>query len=108
MDQQHLRVIQTFVRDLPVDTPVDTVECRFLAEHAATLRSDQLEKVANRCAVLINPDGKFSDEDRACRRGFTWAARQPDGMSTGKLRRNRAPTSTPDWPDSLPRACATR
>jgi len=87
LDQQHLRVIQTFVRDLPVDTPVDTVERAefFLAEQAAELRPDQLEKVANRCAVLINPDGKFSDIDRARRRGFTWSAQRPDGMSMGKL-----------------------
>jgi Domain of unknown function (DUF222)/HNH endonuclease len=87
LDQQHLRVIQTFVRDLPVDTPVDTVEraeC-FLAQHAATLRPDQLEKVANRCAVMINPDGKFSDLDRARHRGFTWSAQRADGMSVGKL-----------------------
>ncbi|MDT5309547.1 MAG: hypothetical protein QOE48_5252 [Mycobacterium sp.] len=87
LDQQHLRVIQTFVRDLPVDTPPDTVEraeC-FLAEQASKLRPEQLEKVANRCAVLINPDGKFSDADRARRRGFTWSAQQPDGMSVGKL-----------------------
>ena len=87
LDQQHLRVIQTFVRDLPVDTPVDTVEraeC-FLAQHAATLRPDQLAKVANRCAVLINPDGKFSDLDRSRHRGFTWSAQRADGMSVGKL-----------------------
>jgi hypothetical protein len=87
LDQQHLRVIQTFVRDLPADTPVDTVECaeRFLARQSAKLRPDQLEKVANRCAVLINPDGKFSDVDRARHRGFTWSAQRPDGMSIGKL-----------------------
>jgi hypothetical protein len=87
LDQQHLRVIQTFVRDLPADTPADTVECaeRFLAEQSAQLRPDQLEKVANRCAVLINPDGKFSDVDRARDRGFTWSAQRPDGMSVGKL-----------------------
>ena len=87
LDQQHLRVIQTFVRDLPVDTPVDTVERAesFLATHATSLRPDQLEKVANRCAVLINPDGKFSDNDRARRRGFTWSAQRSDGMSIGKL-----------------------
>ena len=87
LDQQHLRVIQTFVRDLPADTPIDTVECaeRFLAQHAAKLRPDQLEKVANRCAVLINPDGTFSDIDRARHRGFTWSAQRPDGMSIGKL-----------------------
>ena len=87
LDQQHLRVIQTFVRDLPADTPVDTVERaeRFLAQQAAELRPDQLEKVANRCAVMINPDGKFSDVDRARHRGFTWSAQRPDGMSVGKL-----------------------
>jgi hypothetical protein len=87
LDQQHLRVIQTFVRDLPVDTPVDTVERaeRFLAQQSATLRPDQLEKVANRCAVMINPDGKFSDVDRARHRGFTWSPQRPDGMSMGKL-----------------------
>src|ERR1700733_11974813 len=87
LDQQHLRVIQTFVRDLPADTPIDTVECaeRFLAEQSAQLRPDQLEKVANRCAVLINPDGKFSDVDRARHRGFTWLPQRSDGMSIGKL-----------------------
>jgi Domain of unknown function (DUF222) len=87
LDPQHLRVIQTFVRDLPADTPSDTAESaeRFLAEHATALRPDQLEKVANRCAVLINPDGKFSDIDRARQRGFTWSPQRSDGMSVGKL-----------------------
>lgn len=87
LDPQHLRVIQTFVRDLPADTPVDTVECAesFLADQATKLRPDQLEKVANRCAVLINPDGKFSDLDRARHRRFTWSPQRPDGMSIGKL-----------------------
>src|SRR6202020_1836576 len=87
LDPQHLKVIQTFVRDLPADTPLDTVERaeRFLAEQSAKLRPDQLEKVANRCAVLINPDGKFSDVDRARQRGFIWSAQRSDGMSIGKL-----------------------
>ncbi|MGH3594897.1 MAG: HNH endonuclease signature motif containing protein [Mycobacterium sp.] len=87
LDEQHLRVIQTFCRDLPVDTPVETVEHaeRFLAQQAAKLRPDQLEKVANRCAITINPDGKFSDDDRARQRGFTWSPQRRDGMSIGKL-----------------------
>jgi hypothetical protein len=87
LDPQHLNVIQTFVRDLPADTAPHTVERaeRFLAEQAAALRPDQLQKVANRCAVLINPDGKFSDIDRARRRGFTWSPQRSDGMSIGKL-----------------------
>jgi hypothetical protein len=87
LDGQHLRVIQTFFRDLPEAIPVDTVDKteRFLARQALTLRPDQLQKVANQCALLINPDGKFSDADRARRRGFTWYGQRPDGMSIGKL-----------------------
>ncbi|ORB65868.1 maturase [Mycobacterium shinjukuense] len=87
LDGQHLRVIQTFVHDLPEATPADTVARaeRFLAHHATQLRPDQLEKVAHRCALLINPDGKFSDADRARQRGFSWCAQRPDGMSIGKL-----------------------
>jgi hypothetical protein len=87
LDWQHLRVIQTFVRDLPEATPVGTVEHaeRFLAQKATELRPDQLEKVAHRCALRINPDGKFSDADRARQRGFTWCGQRADGMSIGKL-----------------------
>ncbi|WP_343600915.1 HNH endonuclease signature motif containing protein [Mycobacterium sp.] len=87
LDEQHLRVIQTFVRDLPELVPADTVAHaeRFLAQQATQLRPDQLEKVATRFAVLINPDGKFSDSDRARLRGFTWGAQRADGMSIGKL-----------------------
>ncbi|BBZ38582.1 hypothetical protein MCNS_16450 [Mycobacterium conspicuum] len=87
LDGQHLRVIQAFVRDLPEETPVAVVEHaeRFLAEQAALLRPDQLEKAAHRAALLINPDGKFSDADRARQRGFTWSSLRSDGMSVGKL-----------------------
>lgn len=87
LDGQHVKVIAAFVRDLPRDTPADTVRQaeQFLARQAVQLRPDQLEKVANRAAVLINPDGKFSDADRARQRGFTWCAQRPDGMSIGKL-----------------------
>ncbi len=87
LDEQHLRVIQTFTRELPEHIPADTVTRaeRFLAHHATTLRPDQLEKLAQRAAVLINPDGKFSDTDRARHRGFTWCPQRPDGMSIGKL-----------------------
>src|SRR5208337_911496 len=67
--------------------PVDTVGKaeRFLAQQATKLRPDQLEKAAHRCALRLNPDGKFSDADRARQRGFTWCGQRPDGMSLGKL-----------------------
>ncbi|OBH14370.1 HNH endonuclease signature motif containing protein [Mycobacterium sp. E3247] len=87
LDGQHLRVIQTFVRDLPGETPVDTVQKaeRFLAQQAVSLRPDQLEKVAHRCALRINPDGNFSDADRARQRGFAWTGQRLDGTSGGRL-----------------------
>jgi hypothetical protein len=87
LDAQHLRVIQTFVRDLPEATPADTVENaeRFLARQATKLRPDQLQRAAQRIALHVNPDGKFSDSDRARQRGFAWCGQRSDGMSIGKL-----------------------
>ncbi|MGE2814638.1 HNH endonuclease signature motif containing protein [Mycobacterium heidelbergense] len=87
LDGQHVRVIQTFVADLPDAIPVETVDKaeRFLARQAMKLRPDQLQKVAHQCALRINPDGKFSDSDRARQRGFTWCGQRADGMSLGKL-----------------------
>ncbi len=88
LDAEHLRVIQKFFRDLPDHVPPAEIEKAeaALAEHAANLRPDQLEKVATRLALTLNPDGTFSDDDRARKRGFTWCGGQrTDGMSVGKL-----------------------
>lgn len=87
LDAQHLRVIQTFVRDLPADTPVAIVEHaeHLLARQATQLRPDQLDKAAKRAAVLINPDGKFSDHDRARQRSFIFKPQRADGMSEATL-----------------------
>ncbi len=88
LDIEHLRTIQSFLRDLPEDIHPDTVSKAeaFLAEKAAELRPDQLAKVADRLAITLNPDGKFSDDYRAAQRGFQWCGRQrPDGMSVGRL-----------------------
>ena len=88
LDAEHLRVIQKFIRDLPGHLgPVEVANAEgTLAGHAENLRPDQLEKVADRLALALNPDGKFSDEDRARKRGFTWCGGQgADGMSTAKL-----------------------
>ena len=88
LDVDHLRAIQRFFRDLPDDVHPAAFEKAeiFLAEKATELRPDQLVIVADRLAVQLNPDGKFSDEYRAAQRGFQWSGRQrPDGMSVGKL-----------------------
>lgn len=88
LDVQHLRTIQKFFRELPghvAPAEVDRAES-FLAEKAGELRPDQLEKVAEQLALRLNPDGVFSDGDRALRRGFTWCGGQrADGMSIAKL-----------------------
>lgn len=88
LDPGHLRVIQRFIADLPADVSADDVERAeaFLAEKAAQVRPDQLQKLADQLAIRLNPDGRFSDEDRARRRGFSWCGGQgPDGMSVAKL-----------------------
>jgi hypothetical protein len=88
LDVEHLRAIQTFIKDLPEDIHPAAVEKAeaFLADKATELRPDQLAKVADRLALTLNPDGKFSDDYRALQRGFQWCGRQrPDGMSVGSL-----------------------
>jgi len=88
LDIEHLRVIQKFFRELPEHVaPIEVDEAeRALAGHAENLRPDQLEKFADRLALTLNPDGRFSDQDRARKRGFVWCGGQrADGMSVGKL-----------------------
>jgi hypothetical protein len=88
LDIDHLRTIQRFLRDLPEDVSLDAVEKAeaFLAEKATELRPDQLDKLADRLVLQLNPDGTFSDDYRAAQRGFQWCGRQrPDGMSIARL-----------------------
>src|SRR4051812_44682648 len=87
LDGGHLEVIEKFFRALPDHVP--PVEAQMaetcLAGHAVDLRPDQLEKVATQLSLVLNPDGMFSDKDRALQRGFTWGRRRADGMREGKL-----------------------
>ncbi len=92
LDEQHVQVIATFIGDLPEHTPAPVVDGaeQFLADHASALRPDQLHKLAQRYAILINPDGTFTDIDRARQRSFSWSPQRRDGMSIGRL------TATPE------------
>jgi hypothetical protein len=88
LDAEHLRTIQKFLTDLPDEVEAAAAEKAeaFLAEKATQLRPDQLGTLADRLAITLNPDGKFSDEYRAAQRGFGWCGRQrPDGMSVGRV-----------------------
>ena len=87
LDGEHLRVIQRFLAELPCDVP-DTEREKaeaFLVEHARLLRPDQLARLADRLALVLNPDGTFTDEDRARKRSFTFSRQRPDGMSEARL-----------------------
>ena len=87
LDIEHVRVIQRFLAELPLTVPRDDRDGaeEFLAEHARTLRPDQLARLADRLALTLNPDGEFSDTERALRRGFTWSRQDVSGMSMGRL-----------------------
>lgn len=87
LDVEHVRVIGRFLAELPIAVPRGERENAeaFLAGHARQLRPDQLAKLAEKMALLLNPDGTFSDADRALRRGFRWGPQRSDGMSEGRL-----------------------
>jgi hypothetical protein len=80
---EQVRVIRSFLRDLPgwVDGPTRQQAENTLAELAAKFRPEQVRKAADRISALINPDGTFSDAERARRRGLTVGPQGCDGMS---------------------------
>jgi hypothetical protein len=80
---EHVRVIRGFLRDLPCWIDADTrahAEAQ-LAEFATQYRPEHLNKLADKLADCLNPDGDFDDEDRAQRRGLTLGKQDRDGMS---------------------------
>jgi hypothetical protein len=80
----HVKVIRSFLRELPcwIDTDTRAQAEAQLADFAAQYRPDQLGKLADKLAECLNPDGDFSDEDRARRRGLVLGRQEADGMST--------------------------
>ncbi|MGH3971551.1 MAG: 13E12 repeat family protein, partial [Mycobacterium sp.] len=85
----HVAVIRGFVHRLPDIVDLDT---RAEAEaHLAGLggkhRPDELAKLADKLTDCLDPDGNFTDADRARRRGITIGNQGHDGMSpiTGYL-----------------------
>jgi Domain of unknown function (DUF222)/HNH endonuclease len=80
----HVKVIRSFLRELPcwIDTDTRAQAEAQLADFATQYRPDQLGKLADKLAECLNPDGDFSDEDRARRRGLMLGRQEADGMST--------------------------
>ena len=52
-----------------------------MAKQGSQFRPEQLAALADTLADCLNPDGTYSDEDRARRRGLTLGNQQSDGMS---------------------------
>jgi hypothetical protein len=80
---EHVKVIRTFLRDLPaaVDLGIREAAEEQLAELATTRRPDDLHGLAKQLMDWLNPDGNYTDEERARKRGITLSKQEPDGMS---------------------------
>jgi hypothetical protein len=79
----HVQVIRRFFQRLPAAVDVGTRQAAEadLAEKATQYRPEQLADYADLLTGYLNPDGDFSDEDRARRRGLTLGRQDADGMS---------------------------
>lgn len=79
----HVQVIRRFLTQLPSVVDAGTRESAqaHLAELAGRFRPDQLAVLADKLSDCLNPDGTYTDEDRARRRGLMLGKQGPDGMS---------------------------
>jgi hypothetical protein len=78
-----VQVIRRFFHQLPCSVDIGTREAAVthLAELATDFRPDQIADLAHTLTNYLNPDGTYSDEDRARRRGLTLGKQDIDGMS---------------------------
>ncbi|UMB70822.1 13E12 repeat family protein [Mycobacterium paraterrae] len=79
----HVAVIRSFWQRIPdfVDVGTRARAEQELAQRATEHRPDELAKLADRLMDCLNPDGDFTDIDRATRRGITIGRQDIDGMS---------------------------
>jgi hypothetical protein len=83
ISREHVGIIRGFFTRLPcvIDEPTRADAERDLATVATQYRPDELQRFADHMEQVLNPDGTFSDDDRARRRGLTLGPQGPDGMS---------------------------
>lgn len=81
--EDHIRAVCRAIDVLPgCVSPVDTAAAeRTLVHHATKVDAGIVAKLGQRIADHLNPDGLFSDDDRARRRGLHLGPQGPDGMS---------------------------
>jgi hypothetical protein len=81
--EDHIRAVCRAVDVLPScvsHADVANAE-RTLVEHATEVDSGLVIKLGQRIADNLNPDGNFTEDDRARRRGLRLGPQGPDGMS---------------------------
>ncbi|BBZ43928.1 HNH endonuclease signature motif containing protein [Mycobacterium parmense] len=78
-----LAVIRKFCHALPgwVDQATRDRAEKDLAHKGTQYRPEQLAGLADTLADCLNPDGTYTDDDRARRRGIMFGNQQADGMS---------------------------
>lgn len=83
LGDEHVAVIRRFFRRLPVGVdPLTRQAAEADVAHKATqFRPDELSKYAEVLLDCLNPDGSFTDEDRARCRGIVIGRQEFDGMS---------------------------
>lgn len=81
--EDHIRAVCAAVDTLPsCVSPIDAADAeRRLVGHAAELDAAVVTKLGQRIADYLNPDGNFTDVDRARRRSLHLGPQGPDGMS---------------------------
>ncbi|MBV8929044.1 MAG: HNH endonuclease [Mycobacteriaceae bacterium] len=79
----HIQEIRRFFKQLPdwVDLPTKEQAERDLVKVAREHRPDELRRAADFLADCLNPDGNYSDDDRAWQRGVVIGKQGEDGMS---------------------------
>ncbi len=81
--EEHIRAVCRAVDVLPSCVPPTAIAEaeRRLVEHATKVDAGVVAKLGQRISDYLNPDGNFTDEDRARRRGLRLGPQGPDGMS---------------------------
>ena len=83
LGREHVAVIRRFYHQLPgwIDADTRTHAEADLARLGTQYRPDQLAGLADRLADCLNPDGSYTDDDRAHRRGLALGKQHADGMT---------------------------
>jgi hypothetical protein len=79
----HITVIRSFIAHLPSSIDVGTWQAaeKDLAGKACDFRPDQVSAYARELMALLHPDGDYTEDERARKRGLTLGPQQYDGMS---------------------------